>query len=56
MPPWWCATAPTGKQLVGYVVAAAAAGLDRRLKADLQRSLPDYMVPAQILVLPSASR
>eukprot|EP01030_Chromulinospumella_sphaerica_P010408 gene10408-10214_t len=44
---------PTGKQLVGYVVAAAAAaaGLDRRLKADLQAQLPDYMVPARILVL-----
>jgi thioesterase domain-containing protein/aryl carrier-like protein len=42
---------PTGKQLVGYVVAAAANGLDRRLKADLQAQMPDYMVPARILVL-----
>ncbi|KEX92686.1 peptide synthase [Pseudomonas putida] len=44
---------PTGKQLVGYVVAAAAAaaGLDRRLKAELQTQMPDYMVPARILVL-----
>ncbi|NUU37570.1 non-ribosomal peptide synthase/polyketide synthase [Pseudomonas sp. C2B4] len=42
---------PTGKQLVGYVVAAGAAGLDRRLKAELQAQLPDYMVPARILVL-----
>ncbi|MFJ2689363.1 non-ribosomal peptide synthase/polyketide synthase [Pseudomonas sp. NPDC087336] len=42
---------PTGKQLVGYVVAAAATGLDRRLKADLQAQMPDYMVPARILVL-----
>ncbi|WCM49879.1 non-ribosomal peptide synthase/polyketide synthase [Pseudomonas sp. WJP1] len=42
---------PTGKQLVGYVVAAAAAGLDQRLKADLQAQMPDYMVPARILVL-----
>ncbi|WP_137807928.1 non-ribosomal peptide synthase/polyketide synthase [Pseudomonas sp. G(2018)] len=42
---------PTGKQLVGYVVAMGAAGLDRRLKAELQAQLPDYMVPARILVL-----
>jgi amino acid adenylation domain-containing protein/non-ribosomal peptide synthase protein (TIGR01720 family) len=42
---------PTGKQLVGYVVAASAVGLDRRLKSELQAQLPDYMVPARILVL-----
>jgi amino acid adenylation domain-containing protein/non-ribosomal peptide synthase protein (TIGR01720 family) len=42
---------PTGKQLVGYVVAAGAVGLDRRLKAELQAQMPDYMVPARILVL-----
>ncbi|MBH2032871.1 MAG: non-ribosomal peptide synthase/polyketide synthase [Pseudomonadales bacterium] len=42
---------PTGKQLVGYVVAGGAVGLDRRLKAELQAQLPDYMVPARILVL-----
>ncbi|CRL51460.1 non-ribosomal peptide synthetase [Pseudomonas sp. URMO17WK12:I11] len=42
---------PTGKQLVGYVVAAGAVGLDRRLKAELQAQLPDYMVPARIMVL-----
>ncbi|WP_130904172.1 non-ribosomal peptide synthetase [Pseudomonas sp. Sample_22] len=42
---------PTGKQLVGYVVAGAAVGLDRRLKAELQAQMPDYMVPARILVL-----
>ncbi|AWM93341.1 non-ribosomal peptide synthetase [Pseudomonas sp. 31-12] len=42
---------PTGKQLVGYVVAAGAVGLDRRLKSELQAQLPDYMVPARILVL-----
>ncbi|WP_095197365.1 non-ribosomal peptide synthase/polyketide synthase [Pseudomonas sp. Irchel 3A7] len=42
---------PTGKQLVGYVVALGTAGLDRRLKAELQAQLPDYMVPARILVL-----
>jgi amino acid adenylation domain-containing protein/non-ribosomal peptide synthase protein (TIGR01720 family) len=43
---------PSGKQLVGYVVAQAAAGLDRRLKAELQAQMPDYMVPARIVVLP----
>ncbi|VVP65084.1 Linear gramicidin synthase subunit B [Pseudomonas fluorescens] len=42
---------PTGKQLVGYVVAMGATGLDRRLKAELQAQLPDYMVPARIMVL-----
>ncbi|MVV47311.1 amino acid adenylation domain-containing protein [Pseudomonas sp. PB120] len=42
---------PTGKQLVGYVVAAGVVGLDRRLKTELQAQLPDYMVPARILVL-----
>ncbi|KAB0483607.1 non-ribosomal peptide synthase domain TIGR01720/amino acid adenylation domain-containing protein [Pseudomonas reinekei] len=42
---------PTGKQLVGYVVAGAAAGLDRCLKVELQAQMPDYMVPARILVL-----
>ncbi|WP_433769747.1 non-ribosomal peptide synthase/polyketide synthase [Pseudomonas putida] len=42
---------PTGKQLVGYVVAMGSNGLDRRLKAELQAQLPDYMVPARILVL-----
>ncbi|NUT79017.1 non-ribosomal peptide synthase/polyketide synthase [Pseudomonas sp. C1C7] len=42
---------PTGKQLVGYVVGDGTVGLDRRLKAELQGQLPDYMVPARILVL-----
>ncbi|MHC8306627.1 amino acid adenylation domain-containing protein [Pseudomonas sp. PB3P13] len=42
---------PTGKQLVGYVVAAGAVGLDRRVKSELQAQLPDYMVPARIIVL-----
>ncbi|MCY1508862.1 Dimodular nonribosomal peptide synthase [compost metagenome] len=41
----------TGKQLAGYVVSAAGAGLERVLKAELQAQLPDYMVPARILVL-----
>ncbi|MEO8488703.1 non-ribosomal peptide synthase/polyketide synthase [Pseudomonas sp.] len=40
-----------GKQLIGYVVADASAGLGERLRAALQEELPDYMVPAQILVL-----
>ncbi|WP_395607828.1 non-ribosomal peptide synthase/polyketide synthase [Pseudomonas sp. B22129] len=40
-----------GKQLIGYVVADASAGLGERLRAALQVELPDYMVPAQILVL-----
>ncbi|MDR7286094.1 amino acid adenylation domain-containing protein/non-ribosomal peptide synthase protein (TIGR01720 family) [Pseudomonas corrugata] len=42
---------PTGKQLVGYVVAVSAVGLDRRLKSELQAQLPEYMVPARIMVL-----
>ncbi|BAN48012.1 non-ribosomal peptide synthase/polyketide synthase [Metapseudomonas resinovorans] len=41
----------TGKQLAGYVVSSAGVGLERQLKADLQAQLPDYMVPARILVL-----
>ncbi len=40
-----------GKQLIGYVVAADESGLGERLRAELQAELPDYMVPAQILVL-----
>ncbi|MNF24246.1 Linear gramicidin synthase subunit D [compost metagenome] len=42
-----------GKQLIGYVVAADEMGLGERLRAALQAELPDYMVPAQILVLAS---
>ncbi|MCA4965396.1 non-ribosomal peptide synthetase [Pseudomonas sp. Y24-6] len=42
---------PIGKQLVGYVVALGTVGLDRRLKSQVQAQLPDYMVPARILVL-----
>ncbi len=41
----------TGKQLAGYVLSSAGAGLERALKAELQAQLPDYMVPARILVL-----
>ena len=44
--------APGNKRLVGYVVAAAGASADAAaLRAHLGRSLPDYMVPAAIVVL-----
>ena len=47
----------SGKQLVGYVVpseplaVAAQADWQRSLRRALQADLPDYMVPAQLLVL-----
>ncbi|WP_338505716.1 non-ribosomal peptide synthase/polyketide synthase [Pseudomonas poae] len=42
----------TGAQLVAYVVATEAHSLDTQaLAATLRRSLPDYMVPAQWVVL-----
>ena len=41
-----------GKRLVGYVVAAAGAGVDAAaLRAHVGQSLPDYMVPSAIVVL-----
>ncbi|WP_430540209.1 amino acid adenylation domain-containing protein, partial [Pseudomonas entomophila] len=40
-----------GKQLVGYVVAEADSSLGERLRAALLEELPDYMVPAQVVVL-----
>ncbi|MBK5007042.1 non-ribosomal peptide synthetase [Pseudomonas sp. S32] len=45
----------SGKQLVAYVVATSsqATGLCEGLRAQLQQSLPDYMVPAQWVVLDS---
>jgi amino acid adenylation domain-containing protein/non-ribosomal peptide synthase protein (TIGR01720 family) len=44
--------APSGKQLVGYVVGEGdAAELRDALKAHLLSQLPEYMVPAQLLVL-----
>ncbi|VVN48129.1 D-alanine--poly(phosphoribitol) ligase subunit 1 [Pseudomonas fluorescens] len=41
-----------GPQLVGYVVAAQDDGLGPRCQAALRESLPDYMVPTQVVVLP----
>ncbi|WP_202369701.1 non-ribosomal peptide synthase/polyketide synthase [Pseudomonas sp. MWU318] len=44
----------SGKQLLGYVLAAAetpADGLGERLREQLKVSLPDYMVPAHLMVL-----
>ena len=41
-----------GAQLVGYVVAEGEeSDLDTRLRQALQRGLPNYMVPARIMVL-----
>ncbi|MDN4544791.1 amino acid adenylation domain-containing protein [Pseudomonas sp. C32] len=41
-----------GPQLIGYVVAAEDDGLGPRCQAALRESLPDYMVPTQVVVLP----
>ena len=41
----------SGKQLVGYVVAARGTISERQLKAQLQAQLPDYMVPSHIVLL-----
>ena len=41
---------PTGKQLVGYVVAREHTDSDA-LRTQLAQSLPDYMLPAQIIAL-----
>ena len=41
-----------GPQLIGYVVAAEDDGLGLRCQAALRESLPDYMVPTQVVVLP----
>ncbi len=40
-----------GPQLLGYVAAAPADGLADRLRLHLKACLPDYMVPARIVVL-----
>ncbi|MDF2491165.1 MAG: putative peptide synthetase, partial [Pseudomonas sp.] len=46
---------PNGQQLVGYVVATHPAQVDpawcEGLKATLRQALPDYMVPAHLLLL-----
>ncbi|MFD9906174.1 alpha/beta fold hydrolase, partial [Streptomyces sp. NPDC059063] len=43
---------PGGRRLVGYVVPAAAEGLDTRaVREHVARSLPAYMVPAAVLAL-----
>ncbi|MFK3775625.1 amino acid adenylation domain-containing protein [Pseudomonas sp. NPDC089406] len=39
------------KQLLGYVVASADDGLADALRLQLGEALPDYMVPAQVIVL-----
>ncbi len=45
---------PQGKQLVGYVVVHGTEGSDSEsLRRELLEHLPEYMVPAQILVLPA---
>ncbi|WP_434707697.1 non-ribosomal peptide synthase/polyketide synthase [Pseudomonas sp. R1-1] len=44
----------SGKQLLGYVVVAADAAADgfcERLRDQLKASLPDYMVPAHLMLL-----
>ncbi|MBJ2288110.1 non-ribosomal peptide synthetase [Pseudomonas sp. MF6755] len=46
--------APSGKQLVAYLVSDAEhAGLREALKAHLKAQLPDYMLPAHLIVLDS---
>ena len=44
----------SGKQLLGYVLAGADASVDglcERLREQLKASLPDYMVPAHLMLL-----
>jgi amino acid adenylation domain-containing protein/non-ribosomal peptide synthase protein (TIGR01720 family) len=41
----------SGKQLIGYVVTASGEDIGDELKAGLRASLPEYMVPAQIVCL-----
>ncbi|WP_412765391.1 non-ribosomal peptide synthase/polyketide synthase [Pseudomonas sp. NGC7] len=42
-----------GKQLVGYVVTGTAATDATQLREALRAELPDYMVPAQLVLLPT---
>ncbi|MCY1409865.1 Linear gramicidin synthase subunit B [compost metagenome] len=42
---------PSGRQLLGYVAADADDGLGESLRQRLKALLPDYMVPARVLVL-----
>ncbi|MDD1961411.1 non-ribosomal peptide synthase/polyketide synthase [Pseudomonas sp. 39004] len=43
----------TGKQLIGYVVTGTAATDAAQLREALRAELPDYMVPAQLVLLPA---
>ncbi|WP_459206816.1 non-ribosomal peptide synthase/polyketide synthase [Pseudomonas sp. MLB6B] len=43
----------TGKQLLGYVVTGNPATSAERLREALRAELPDYMVPAQLVLLPA---
>ncbi len=40
-----------GKQLIGYVVTRRSGDFGQQLRSHLQGDLPDYMIPAQILLL-----
>nr|WP_085622981.1 MULTISPECIES: non-ribosomal peptide synthetase [unclassified Pseudomonas] len=43
--------AANGKQLVGYVVSTGATTMPAQLREALRAELPDYMVPAQLVLL-----
>ena len=43
----------TGRQLIGYVVTASADVRAEHLSDALRADLPDYMVPAQLVLLPA---
>ncbi|MFF7061853.1 non-ribosomal peptide synthase/polyketide synthase [Pseudomonas sp. NPDC008258] len=43
----------TGKQLIGYVVTGGADASAQQLRDALRGDLPDYMVPAQLVLLPT---
>ncbi|VVE15887.1 Tyrocidine synthase 3 [Pandoraea capi] len=47
-------TGPGGARLVGYVTASPGASLDEAaLRRAIGRTLPDYMVPGRVIVLPA---